>query len=38
VARIGRRDGMADTLVGAAGGFVPTRQVLNPSFIARMVI
>jgi flavin-dependent dehydrogenase len=38
VARIGRRDGMADTLVGAAGGFVPARQVLNPGFIARMVI
>jgi flavin-dependent dehydrogenase len=38
VARIGRRDGMADTLVGVAGGFVPAREVLNPLFLARMVV
>ena len=38
VARIGRRDGMADTLIGAAGGFVPVRDVLNPRFLARMIL
>lgn len=38
VARIGRRDGMADTLVGVAGGFVPAREVLNPFFLARLVV
>jgi menaquinone-9 beta-reductase len=38
VTRLGRRDGMADTLIGAAGGFVPVREVLNPRFLARMVV
>ena len=38
VSRIGRRDGMADTLIGAAGGFVPVREVLNPRFLARMIV
>ena len=38
IARIGRRDGMASTLIGVAGGFVPARKVLNPVFIARMVV
>jgi hypothetical protein len=38
VTRIGRRDGMADTLIGAAGGFVPVREVLNPRFLARMIV
>jgi flavin-dependent dehydrogenase len=37
VARIGRRDGMAHTVIGVAGGFVPARAVLNPIFLARMV-
>jgi flavin-dependent dehydrogenase len=37
VARLGRRDDMAHTLVGVAGGFVPARAVLNPMFLARMV-
>lgn len=38
VARIGRRDGMAHTVIGVAGGFVPVRAVLNPVFLARMVL
>jgi hypothetical protein len=38
VARLGRRDGMAHTAIGVAGGFVPTRAVLNPIFLARMVL
>lgn len=38
VARIGRRRGMADTLVGVTGDFVPARHVLNPLFLARMVL
>jgi flavin-dependent dehydrogenase len=38
VARLGRRDGMAHTVIGVAGGFVPTRAVLNPIFLARMVL
>lgn len=37
VARLGRRRGMADTLVGVTGEFVPARAVLNPLFLARMV-
>lgn len=37
VTRLGRRDSMAHTLVGVAGGFVPARAVLNPMFLARMV-
>jgi hypothetical protein len=38
VARLGSRDGMAHTVIGLAGGFVPTREVLNPLFLARMVL
>ena len=38
VARIGSRDGMAHTLIGVAGGFVPTSEVLNPLFLARAVL
>jgi flavin-dependent dehydrogenase len=38
VARIGRRDGMAHTLIGVAGGFVPASAVLNPLFLARIVL
>ena len=38
VARLGRRGNMADTLVGVTGRFVPARQVLDPRFLARMVI
>jgi flavin-dependent dehydrogenase len=38
VARLGRRPGMADTLIGVTGDFVPARAVLNPLFLARMVL
>ena len=38
VGRLGRRGGMADTLIGVTGNFVPTRRVLNPWFLARMVL
>jgi flavin-dependent dehydrogenase len=38
VARLGRRPGMAHTLIGVTGDFVPARAVLNPIFLARMVL
>jgi flavin-dependent dehydrogenase len=38
VARMGRSQNMAHTLIGVAGGFVPARKVLNPLFLARMVL
>jgi flavin-dependent dehydrogenase len=38
VARLGRRAGMADTLIGVTGDFVPARRVLNPLFLARMIL
>ena len=38
VGRLGRRPGMADTLIGVTGDFVPARAVLNPVFLARMVL
>jgi flavin-dependent dehydrogenase len=38
VRRIGRRRGMADTLVGVTGELRPARHVLNPLFLARMVM
>ena len=38
VARLGRREGMADTLVGVTGRFVPAREVLDPRFLLRMVL
>jgi flavin-dependent dehydrogenase len=38
VDRMGRHHGMADTMVGAAGGYVPCSEVLNPRFIARMIV
>ncbi len=38
VARLGSRAGMADTLVGVTGAFVPARAVLNPVFLARMLV
>ena len=37
VARLERR-GLADTLIGVTGDFVPARSVLNPWFLARMVL
>jgi flavin-dependent dehydrogenase len=38
VGRLGSRAGMADTLVGVTGAFVPARAVLNPVFLARMLV
>jgi menaquinone-9 beta-reductase len=38
VARLGRRQGMAHTIIGVAGGFVPPREILNPIFLARMIL
>ena len=38
VARLGRRGSMAHTLIGVTGDFVPAREVLNPLFLARMVL
>jgi menaquinone-9 beta-reductase len=38
VARLGRHEGMADTVIGVAGGFVPVREMLKPGFLARMVL
>lgn len=38
VGRLGRRAGMADTLIGVTGDFIPARAVLNPLFLARMVL
>jgi menaquinone-9 beta-reductase len=38
VERLGRRTGMADTLIGVTGDFVPARAVFNPLFLARMLL
>lgn len=38
VSRLGRHEGMAHTVIGLAGGFVPMRTVLNPLFLARMIL
>lgn len=38
VARLGRRAGMADTLIGVTGDFVPARAVLNPLFLTRALL
>jgi flavin-dependent dehydrogenase len=38
VARLGRRSGMADTLIGVTGDCIPAGAVLNPLFLARMLI
>jgi flavin-dependent dehydrogenase len=38
VARLGRKPGMADTMIGVTGDFVPARAVLNPAFLARMIL
>lgn len=37
VARLGRR-GLAHTLIGVTADFVPAREVLNPVFLARMLL
>jgi flavin-dependent dehydrogenase len=38
VGRLGRRPGMADTLIGVTGDFLPARRVLNPRFLTRMIL
>jgi flavin-dependent dehydrogenase len=38
ISRLDRHEGMAHTMIGLAGGFVPLRVVLNPLFMARMVL
>jgi flavin-dependent dehydrogenase len=38
VSRLGRHEEMAHRVVGLAGGFVPLRAVLNPVFLARMIL
>ncbi len=38
VARLGRHPGMAHTLIGVTGGFVPARAVLSPLFLTRMML
>ena len=38
ISRLGRREDMAHTVIGLAGGFVPIREVLSPVFLARMVL
>jgi hypothetical protein len=37
VSRLARRPALADALVGATGAYVPTREILNPLFLARMI-
>lgn len=38
VRRLGRRGAMAHDVIGVAGGFVPAHAVINPVFLARMVL
>ena len=38
VGRLGRRRPMAHTLIGVTGDFVPASAVLNPLFLARMIL
>lgn len=38
VSRLGRHESMAHAVIGLAGGFVPVREVVNPVFLARMVL
>ena len=38
VSGLGRHEGMAHTAIGLAGGFVPLREVVNPLFLARMLL
>jgi flavin-dependent dehydrogenase len=38
VERLGRRPGMAHTLIGVTGDFVPARAALNPLFLARLLL
>jgi flavin-dependent dehydrogenase len=38
VGRLGQHPGMAHTLIGVTGDFVPASRVLNPGFLTRMVL
>ena len=38
ISGIGRHEEMAHNVIGLAGGFVPLRAVLNPAFVARMIL
>jgi flavin-dependent dehydrogenase len=38
IGRLGRLPGMADTLIGVTGDFVPAGRVLNPRFLTRMFL
>ncbi len=38
ISRLDRHEGMAHTVIGLAGGFVPLRAVLNPAFLGRMIL
>jgi menaquinone-9 beta-reductase len=38
VARLGRKAGMADTLIGVTADLLPASRVLNPLFLARMLV
>jgi flavin-dependent dehydrogenase len=38
VERLGARPGMAHTLIGVTGDFVPAARVLNPQFLTRMIL
>jgi hypothetical protein len=38
VGRLGRRPAMAHTLIGVTGDFVPARAVLDPRFLARLLV
>jgi len=38
VGRLGRNAGMADTLIGVTADLLPARRVLNPVFLARMLV
>ncbi|HEU4698325.1 MAG TPA: FAD-dependent oxidoreductase [Gemmatimonadales bacterium] len=38
VGRLGRRPAMAHTFIGVTGDFVPARAVLDPRFLARLVL
>jgi flavin-dependent dehydrogenase len=35
---LGNRPGMGDTLIGVTGDCLPARAVLNPFFLARMIV
>jgi menaquinone-9 beta-reductase len=38
ISRMGRHQDMAHAAIGVAAGFVPLREILNPRFVARMIL